>query len=45
MPDYCTSTIWSLEYDGISPPDNQTLLTAPGSVVSFGIQMNAVNYI
>jgi len=35
--DYCLSTIWSLEYDGITPPDNQTLLTATGSVTSFGV--------
>ena len=35
--DYCNRTVWSLEYDGINPPDNQTLLTAPGSVTSFGV--------
>ena len=43
--DYCTKTVWSLEYDGISPPDNQTLLTAPGSVTSFGIDENNELYI
>jgi len=43
--DYCTRTVWSLEYDGISPPDNQTLLTAPGSVVSFGIDENNELYV
>jgi glucose/arabinose dehydrogenase len=43
--DYCTRTVWSLEYDGITPPDNQTLLTAPGSVVSFGIDECSELYI
>ncbi len=35
--DLCTGTVWSLEYDSINPPDNQTLLTAPGNVTSFGV--------
>ncbi|MGB5894339.1 MAG: PQQ-dependent sugar dehydrogenase [Ignavibacteriaceae bacterium] len=43
--DYCTSTIWSLEYDSITPPDNQTLLTAPGSVTSFGVDENNELYV
>ncbi len=43
--DYCTRTVWSLEYDGISPPDNQTLLTATGSVTSFGIDENNELYV
>jgi glucose/arabinose dehydrogenase len=43
--DYCTRTVWSLEYDGINPPVNQTLLTAPASVVSFGIDQNSELYV
>jgi glucose/arabinose dehydrogenase len=43
--DYCSRTVWSLEYDGLTPPDNQTLLTAPGSVVSFGTDENSELYI
>jgi len=43
--DYCTRTVWSLEYDGITPPDNQTLLTATGSVVSFGIDEKSELYV
>ena len=35
--DYCQQTVWMLEYDGISPATNQTLLTAPGRIVSFGV--------
>jgi len=42
--DYCTRTVWSLEYDGFSPPDNQTLLTSPGSVTSFGVDENQELY-
>ncbi len=43
--DYCTRTVWSLEYDGIAPPDNQTLLTATGSVTSFGVDENNELYV
>jgi glucose/arabinose dehydrogenase len=43
--DYCSSTIWSLEYDGLTPPDNQTLLTAPGLVTSFGVDENNELYV
>lgn len=43
--DYCSSTIWSLEYDGINPPVNQILLTAPASVYSFGTDQNNEIYI
>ena len=43
--DYCSSTIWSLEYDGLAPPDNQTLLTAPGLVTSFGLDENNELYV
>ena len=35
--DYCSSKIWSLEYDGINPPTNQYLLTATGNITSFGV--------
>ncbi len=43
--DYGSRTVWSLEYNGVSPPDNQTLLTAPGSVTSFGVDENSELYI
>jgi glucose/arabinose dehydrogenase len=43
--DYCDRTIWSLEYDGIPPPDNQILLTAHGSVTSFGVDENNELYV
>jgi glucose/arabinose dehydrogenase len=43
--DYCDKTVWSLEYNGIEPPDNQTLLTAPGLVVSFGTDENNELYV
>jgi glucose/arabinose dehydrogenase len=43
--DYCSSTIWSLEYDGLTPPDNQTLLTAPGLITSFGLAENNELYV
>ena len=35
--DYCSSKIWSLEYDGLTPPVNQYLLTLTGSLTSFGV--------
>lgn len=34
--DYVTRRIWALSYDGINPTTNELLLTAPGSVTSFG---------
>ncbi|MCH9030222.1 MAG: T9SS type A sorting domain-containing protein [Bacteroidetes bacterium] len=37
-------TIWALQYDGITPV-NETLLTAPGGVVSFGIDMHNELYV
>ena len=43
--DYCQKTVWSLEYDGISPTVNQTLLTAPGRIVSFGVDQNSELYV
>jgi glucose/arabinose dehydrogenase len=38
--DYCSRKIWALEYDGITPPTNQYLLTAPNSITSFGVDQN-----
>jgi glucose/arabinose dehydrogenase len=38
--DYCSAKIWSLEYDGISPPTNTYLLNAPSSLLSFGVSQN-----
>lgn len=35
--DYGSNKIWSLEYDGITPPTNNFLLTAPASPTSFGV--------
>jgi glucose/arabinose dehydrogenase len=35
--DYCSSKIWSLLYDGITPPVNQYLLNALGNITSFGV--------
>jgi glucose/arabinose dehydrogenase len=35
--DYCSSKIWSLEYDGITPPVNEYLLNVSGSLTSFGV--------
>jgi glucose/arabinose dehydrogenase len=35
--DYGSNNIWALEYDGINPPSNQLLITAPASPSSFGV--------
>lgn len=43
--DYCSRKIWALEYDGINPPTNEFLLTAPGLITSFGIDENDEIYI
>ena len=43
--DYCSGTIWALSYDGSNPATNKTLLTAPSSVVSFGVDENQELYI
>ena len=43
--DYCSRKIWSLEYDGINPPTNQLLVTAPGLLTSFGVDENSEIYI
>ena len=43
--DYCASTIWALTYDGSNPATNETLLTAPASVVSFGVDEHQELYV
>lgn len=43
--DYITRRVWALEYDGINPPSNQLLLTAPGFVSSFGMDEQMELYI
>jgi glucose/arabinose dehydrogenase len=43
--DYCSNKIWSLEYDGITPPTNQYLLTATGSLTSFGVDQQNELYL
>ncbi len=43
--DYGTRKIWALTYDGINPAANQLLLTASGSITSFGVDMNNELYI
>jgi glucose/arabinose dehydrogenase len=43
--DYCSRKVWSLEYDGINPPNNQLLLTAPGALTSFGVDQNNELYL
>lgn len=43
--DYCSGTIWALSYEGTNRATNETLLTAPSSVVSFGIDENQELYI
>ncbi|MDH3267915.1 MAG: PQQ-dependent sugar dehydrogenase [Ignavibacteria bacterium] len=43
--DYCSSKIWSLEYDGITPPVNQYLLNATGSLTSFGVDQQNELYL
>lgn len=43
--DYCSKKVWSLEYDGINPPNNQLLLTAPGALTSFGVDQNNELYL
>jgi glucose/arabinose dehydrogenase len=35
--DYCSSKIWSLDYNGITPPVNEYLLNVSGSLYSFGV--------
>lgn len=43
--DYCSKKVWSLEYDGINPPNNQLLLTAPSALTSFGVDQNNELYL
>jgi glucose/arabinose dehydrogenase len=38
--DYCSRKIWALTYDGINPTSNQLLVTAGGSITSFGVDQN-----
>ncbi|HEX9740114.1 MAG TPA: PQQ-dependent sugar dehydrogenase, partial [Ignavibacteriaceae bacterium] len=35
--DWGSDKVWSLEYNGVNPPTNQLLLTAPTSPTSFGV--------
>jgi len=43
--DYCSSKIWSLEYDGITPIVNQYLLNSNGNITSFGVDQQNELYI
>lgn len=43
--DYCSSKIWSLEYDGITPTVNQYLLNVTGSLTSFGVDQQNELYL
>jgi glucose/arabinose dehydrogenase len=43
--DYGSRKIWSLEYDGINPPQNTLLTTASGGLPSFGVDQNNELYI
>ncbi len=43
--DYCSKKVWSLAYDGINPPTNDLLLTAPGLITSFGVDQSNEIYI
>ncbi|MGD8305262.1 MAG: PQQ-dependent sugar dehydrogenase [Ignavibacteria bacterium] len=42
--DYCSGVLWALEYDG-TEASNQTLLTVPALVVSFGVDESNELYI
>ena len=43
--DYCSSKIWSLDYNGITPPVNEYLLNVSGSLTSFGVDEQNELYI
>lgn len=43
--DYGSRKIWSIEYDGVNPAVNTHLLTAPGSITSFGVDQNQELYV
>jgi len=45
--DYCSRKIWALDYDGINPPINQLLLSAPTGALltSFGVDQNNELYL
>jgi hypothetical protein len=38
--EYVTGEVWAVAYDGVNPAVNDTLLTAPFSVSSFGVDEN-----
>jgi glucose/arabinose dehydrogenase len=38
--DFCSRKIWFLEYDGITPPTNQLIVSAPAAITSFGVDQN-----
>jgi len=40
--DYCQKTVWSLD---IADTSNQTILTAPGRIVSFGVDQSSELYV
>jgi glucose/arabinose dehydrogenase len=43
--DYVTQRIWALSYDGTGPASNESLLTAPASVSSFGVDETGELYV
>ena len=43
--DYCSRKVWSLSYDGVNPPTNELLVTAPSLITSFGTDENDEIYI
>ncbi len=43
--DYVSTRVWSLEYNGINPPVNTQITTAPGSITSFGVDENKELYL
>ncbi|NWF89255.1 MAG: PQQ-dependent sugar dehydrogenase [Ignavibacteriaceae bacterium] len=43
--DFISRKIWALTYDGVNPAVNQLLLTANGSISSFGVDENNELYI
>ena len=43
--DYGSNKIWSLDYDGTTPPANELLLTAPASPTSFGVDESNELYV
>ncbi|MBE0539216.1 MAG: PQQ-dependent sugar dehydrogenase, partial [Ignavibacterium sp.] len=43
--DYVAAKVWNLEYDGLNPATSTLLLTAPGSITSFGVDQNQELYV